>query len=555
MRTCKHAFPYLPTQRRRDEARVFNVYCVQDLSKQFTQDGLREAFVPLEYDTLAKELSRGDDSRLRLSRSLRMVTLFQALRKAKQLSEAYRLFTPSTKAAEASKLSESERTTLEADILKGTEEFLEDAAYIRMQSSDALVLQEDSLADPLRLPVEADWEALDSSFFARNKDHTVWKGSKDVADMPGPLEERILMCARGFTFEVKPPTTFEKLAILEAQALRSVVFRPLDWILAHIPVAQDSRQSEDNSLLQRKEEAFSVMRGIVQSIRKRYGDLDNETEMKKQSIWSSFMLKTISDGVPVNQSVLDWLLDDTPSEEPAFQQMLVLYRYASQKKEKSLSEMVRLGFNPRSFKKSDFSPADFSIHLKVYRNVPINDWISLVPVSRLVFRGQDLLKLDFTALIGLIATGVNFVTEILNPYLKPLAIGIVGLYAFRTGVQRYNTRERYRRDLLATLLNSIVEVDEAVYLHLAEAASQQAAIECLIAYNILLEWSTACRAEQVKSRAEEWLLEKYSLRISFRAKNALERLVTMKLVQYDYIEDSYASVTVSQAASILQQSW
>eukprot|EP00741_Cyanophora_paradoxa_P008880 tig00001408_g8597.t1 len=241
--------------------------------------------------------------------------------------------------------------------------------------------------------------------------------------------------------------------------------------------------------------------------------------------------RTLLDG-PAEAGVgplVRWLLAPTPLEEPTFERVLLLYRYAPPRPARTPALLRRL--LRRGELAGGGGGEGQAIHLRVFRDVPVVEVEGVLPVQKLVFRAGDLLKLDFTALLGLLAAAVNLRTELLDPYLELLGVAGLSLYATRTFINYRNASERYRREQLDTLLNKSLAVDAAALADIADAAARQSTAEALVAYAALWDGGRCAPLDgpRLQAACSAILRDALGVEAEFRAEAAVETLLRLGL--------------------------
>ncbi|XP_057965110.1 uncharacterized protein LOC131155747 [Malania oleifera] len=252
------------------------------------------------------------------------------------------------------------------------------------------------------------------------------------------------------------------------------------------------------------------------------------------NIWK--MLKT-SISVLLSQSVL---------QEPAFQELILLYTEEAAKQE------IR--------DKADIP----SLQLKIYERIPIPDLRVIFPHKKLSFRIIDTVRLDVATILGLLAFFVNYKFEdiLASPsavLLDVIAVSALVLYATRVFLGYKQTWDRYQLLVNRTLYEKTLASGFGSVHFLLDASEQQQYKEAILAYAVLLNMDKgqAASHQSIGDKCEIFMYNVFKKKVEMPINEAMGTLTRLGLVTESHIDGQIRvqAIPSPEAYEALKQRW
>lgn len=199
-----------------------------------------------------------------------------------------------------------------------------------------------------------------------------------------------------------------------------------------------------------------------------------------------------------------------------------------------------------------FSPG--STIIKLFQNVPKADLEMLFPNSEVRMRPLDKVIIGASAAIGgavvlvtklgasmlLLASVLAFwlgfkdeQVEITKQSLISfgLGMGVLGSFVFKEWTKFKNRKIRFMKALSDNLYFKSLDNNAGVFHTLIDAAEEEDCKEAILAYTFLLNGAAGgMTAEALDSDIEQWFNNQYHCELDFDVKDALDKLLAMKLI-------------------------
>lgn len=225
------------------------------------------------------------------------------------------------------------------------------------------------------------------------------------------------------------------------------------------------------------------------------------------------------------------LLRKTTLQEPTFEELVILFRFAT----------------------PDDEPKDRAIYIKTFRDIPMADLEVIFPAKRISMRPMDLLKLTIVGFAGFVLVLFKLLTAVvLNPIVALAAIGSAAGYVSKIYFGYQASKKRYNQLVADSLYNKTMNNDLGVLLYLVDSLEEQELKELLLGYHLLLQHGPMT-AERLDAKCELFIKDELGEEVDFEVRDALDKLVSDELVKQD--GGMYAATPLSEAIARLDEKW
>ena len=214
--------------------------------------------------------------------------------------------------------------------------------------------------------------------------------------------------------------------------------------------------------------------------------------------------------------------------------------------------------------------------LKLFQNVPRADLEMLFPNTAVRMRLIDKLIIGVPAAIsgGVVLTtklGASLVivgsllgfwlglssepAELNKTALMVLLAGVVALggYLWKQFNNFKNRKMRFMQALTQNLYFKNLDNNAGVFHRLANDAEEEECKEAVLAYYFLLSSEQTMNREELDKKIEQWLADKWQCQVDFEINDALNKLLTLKLV--NETDGQLSVVPIQQGIKNLDQRW
>eukprot|EP00898_Chlorokybus_atmophyticus_P006564 jgi/Chlat1/6909/Chrsp52S06585 len=260
---------------------------------------------------------------------------------------------------------------------------------------------------------------------------------------------------------------------------------------------------------------------------------------------------------------LECFWQETRLEEPAFKEVVVMYRKGTAQDQSNLSQ------HP------DYSGVS-NFYVMAYKDIPMADLKVVFPDNRLRFRIADVIRVDLSVAAGLFLAAYPF--RFRNPdSLQALALDIaaistVVLWGGRALLEFKRSWDRYQLFNNRTLYEKTVASSFGVVHVLVDASEDQQFKLVVTAYCMLLQAEHALSAQELAWRCETFLAEAFLENVTFTECEPVEALLRLGLAElvpvvngdangvdeYTHIpewEKKYRALPLARARTQLQSHW
>ncbi len=214
--------------------------------------------------------------------------------------------------------------------------------------------------------------------------------------------------------------------------------------------------------------------------------------------------------------------------------------------------------------------------LKLFQNVPKADLEMLFPNTTVRMRLIDKLLIGVPALIsgGIVVTtklGASIIlmgsllgfwigyssqpVELNKAALMTLLAGIAALggYLWKQFNSFKNRKLKFIQSLTKNLYFKNLDNNAGVFFRLANDAEEEECKEAILAYYFLLISKQPLTKSELDQQIEHWMSSKWQCSIDFEIEDALEKLLTLKLVEQ--YEDKLTAVSIRDGIELLDERW
>ncbi len=214
--------------------------------------------------------------------------------------------------------------------------------------------------------------------------------------------------------------------------------------------------------------------------------------------------------------------------------------------------------------------------LKLFQNVPKADLEMLFPNTTVRMRLIDKLLIGIPALIsgGIVVTtklGASIIlmgsllgfwigysnhpVELNKAALMTLLAGIAALggYLWKQFNSFKNRKLKFVQSLTKNLYFKNLDNNAGVFFRLANDAEEEECKEAILAYYFLLISKQPLTKSELDQQIEHWMSSKWQCTIDFEIDDALEKLLTLKLVEQ--YEDKLTAVSITDGIELLDERW
>ncbi|XP_035539265.1 uncharacterized protein LOC109021288 isoform X2 [Juglans regia] len=246
------------------------------------------------------------------------------------------------------------------------------------------------------------------------------------------------------------------------------------------------------------------------------------------------------------QTSISILLSQSVLQEPAFQELILLYTKEDSKGDPEIRDEVS------------------SLQLKIYERIPIPDLPVIFPHKKLSFRIIDTVRLDAATVVGLLAFFINYKFEDLlsSPsaiFLDVVAISALIIYVTRVALGYKQTWDRYQLLVNKTLYEKTLASGFGSVHFLLDASEQQQYKEAILAYAILLraEKGQAPCCRSVGDKCERFMYDAFKVKVEMPIDKAIDTLMRLGLVTETSIDGSnrLRAVPCPKAYEGLKERW
>lgn len=204
------------------------------------------------------------------------------------------------------------------------------------------------------------------------------------------------------------------------------------------------------------------------------------------------------------------------------------------------------------------------VYMQVFKNIPQQDILMLLPGARARMRALDRGKIGLPILSGLALALWNIADDVLGflfryaanplPLFWGLATGAIG-YGARSYFSYVGTRQRYNLNLKEVLYFQNLDTNAGVLLRVIDEAEEQECREAILAYFFL--WRQAGEqgwtSHQLQETVERELRGRCEVHVNFEHDDALQKLENLGVLEK--VGDRDRALPVEQALNAMEAAW
>ncbi|MEE2643423.1 MAG: TMEM143 family protein [Myxococcota bacterium] len=369
----------------------------------------------------------------------------------------------------------------------------------------------------LDLPVDADWSRHDPRLlqglysYSESQEGIAAVSEKleqpslaNYLDPPEECRDNILVFHRGIA-----PEKVEGLFLL--QKLNIIVDRVIGFFPGLFEKSVDSTLETTKGVAEKVGGALGIGKGDENA------SVSRESEEEAQVIFQSRWLRRTS--LQNQEASFSWLKSKSLLQEPALERVVCLFRGKPQ-----APLLQRLPVINKLIKAKPEGPADPTIFVKIFKDIPMADLEMVFPEKKLKMRPFDKMVLTIVIMIAAVM-GVIKLNSKGDFSLMPVLI-TGGLLVFKTITGFLRTRMKYIARMAQEMYHKNMDTDTGVLQYLVDSIEEQEFKEAAIAYILLLEAGEALTEEELDERAEAFLNENFrGLEVDFEVDDALDKLI------------------------------
>ncbi|XP_023749292.1 uncharacterized protein LOC111897571 [Lactuca sativa] len=237
-------------------------------------------------------------------------------------------------------------------------------------------------------------------------------------------------------------------------------------------------------------------------------------------------------------------LSRTVLQEPAFQELILLYTKETEEKESINQTPV--------------------LQLKIYEKIPIPDLPVIFPHKKLSFRILDTVRLDAASILGLLAYFINYKFEDIKSSPSAILLDVIAasalvIYLSRIILGYKQTWDRYQLLVNRTLYEKTLASGFGSVHFLLDASEQQQYKEAILAYAILLKSGStqATFADSARDQCERFMYDVFRKKVEMPIDKAVNTLMRLDLLIEKEVGGRVGLLPIpcSKAYTILKQRW
>lgn len=262
-----------------------------------------------------------------------------------------------------------------------------------------------------------------------------------------------------------------------------------------------------------------------------------------------------------NQQVnLKLLTKKMKLQEPTLQRVISLFRMLPPQPPKLLDKVPLLR---RFFPKKESPEVDWTIHLKMFKHIPLADIEMIFPEKHVKMKSFDVTMLCLTGLTGLFAVYRGLQK---GGKLAIIMMSVLGLYIVKviTGYRR--VRANYMARITRDLYHKNLDNNVGVIQYLVDTLEEQEFKEAVLVYFVLWNEGKAMSEEEIDGKAELFLQQHFDgIEIDFEVDDALDKVIVREddsrkhLPIVDVIQTAqgilYKAKPIEEALRVMDEKW
>ena len=198
-----------------------------------------------------------------------------------------------------------------------------------------------------------------------------------------------------------------------------------------------------------------------------------------------------------------------------------------------------------------------TIFIKLFKDIPQSDLEMIFPNTKVKMRLFDKIKLSVTGgsgtLAGIMAT-IGKVVATIDPVTIIIALaGFAGIL-WRQIKSIFNQRTKYLATLSRHLYYYNMDNNRGALAHIIDLAEVEECKEAILAYFFLFQQEYTSK-DSLDQKIEDYMLEKYSVRIDFEVSDGIKKLKEMNLLTSAADDSKIGVIPLQSSQTILKEHW
>ncbi|MCB9640324.1 MAG: DUF3754 domain-containing protein [Myxococcales bacterium] len=258
------------------------------------------------------------------------------------------------------------------------------------------------------------------------------------------------------------------------------------------------------------------------------------------------------------------LLRPIKLQEPAMQRVISLFRLRPPTPPSWMEKLPVVG-KIISAKKPPEGARDWTINLKMFKNIPMADTEIIFPEKNMRMKSFDVTMLVLTVLLGFFALYKSLKTG--GGSAIVIVLSVLVAYSVKLVLGYRRTKANYMAKITQDLYHKNLDNNIGVLQYLMDTLEEQEFKEAILCYYILLIEGTPLTADEIDERAEMFLKDKFEgLEVDFEVDDALDKVIEkdeqgehdlpiVKVIQSPDGEERYEAKPLGEALHILDNIW
>lgn len=377
------------------------------------------------------------------------------------------------------------------------------------------------------LPVEIDWKSYERKMLTNFLDHVdssagaairqdlqLQAGLRDTLQQPDAFDERVWAFFRGINRDQSSGVfLMEKLDIAVDQLLHWAIW-PFQWLVEKIRGDRTSRATQAISSLKRALGSSNTP-ATVQPL--------PAADTAGESIFQRRWLKRVN--LHNRPTLFRDILEVSHLQEPTLQRIICLFRLNPKGPQSWPDKIPLLGpFLRRFIPSPEAKERDWTIHIKLFNDIPLADSEMIFPEKQIHMKSFDLTVLTMTGIAGLYALFKGAQSQSSTFFVVVLSVLLAYTIKLILGYRR--VRARYLARVTHTLYHKNLDNDVGVLEYLVDSLEEQDFKEAILVYFILWREEQALSIAELDAKVEQFLAAQFDdTQVDFEVLDALQKVL------------------------------
>jgi hypothetical protein len=388
---------------------------------------------------------------------------------------------------------------------------------------------------------------------------------REYIGLPKQFDDGLLMFYRGIGRDQAEGTfIMQKIDVLIVK-LFALLLWPFRWLMAKIRGKSDVEAISKDSVTSAFDGAMSFL-GLSDK-----KDPQSEAEAEAEQRTVIFDKRWVRRINISNQDIqIKDLFKVSHLQEPALERVLCLFRMMPPQPPKILDRVpaIKKIVEKLMGKKTD-EDRDWTIYLKMFKNIPLADSDIVFPEKRVRMRSFDRVMLSITGMLGIFI----LIRTLMSPTKGAASIALITIvfsYLIKLILGYRRTRANYMARMTQELYHKSLDNDLGVLQYLVDSLEEQEVKEAVLAYYFLWKEGRPMSEKELDGKIEEFIAEHFDgLEVDFEVDDALDKVLDKEGPQpHKHIpivrllkgagpngEDLYEAKPLEEALEIMDYKW